>query len=126
MNTTHLPLVGPPGYEYKTTGPWFVCTTYEDHSEASVQWTMESAQIRFWITDADKPHLRKVMVDTNGICVLGRDLTEYIPRMVGTRETMEGMLDMLKRSPGWHDLDTQAEIMAIVVALEQRNGQSLL
>lgn len=127
MMTESLPLAGPPGYEYETTGPWFVCTVLPDGetATANVQWTYESAMTRYWLVDADKDYLRKVMIDAMGYCILGRDVSNpEHPKIVGTRQTMNAMLEMIRRTPNW-TLDMEADILNIIVMVEKMDGQSL-
>ena len=113
-----LPLCPPPGYEYETTGPWWVVHVDDDKASAWTMWTLESAIMRFWL--ATSVPQRKVMVDAYGINILGVDGTSDQSKMVGTRQTMEATLDLVRR--GTIGLETEAAILVMAETLRAMNG----
>lgn len=123
MNTKALPLCGPPGYEYQTTGPWFVCHLLpDDRAQAWVMWTLDSAILRFWIYDDTVT--RKVMVDALGITVLGTDTAAGYTQMVGCRPTCEATLGLVRRTKT-NDVDMEAEILSMIDMVQLNDGQVL-
>jgi hypothetical protein len=120
MNDIHL--VGPPGYEYHTDGPWFVCFDWgRRRPQAWIMWTFESAIMRFWQFDGDTVPRRRVMVDARGVTVLGIAHTDDGPKMCGVRTAMEATLKLT----GDYTHENALEVMAMVEAVRQMDGQPL-
>lgn len=117
---TDIALSPPPGYEYTTTGPWWVAHISNDgRPQAWVMWTFESAVIRFWAHRERQHPQRRVMIDAMGVTVLGIDRATN--GMVGTRETMEQTMTLAAGSAP----EDQVEILAMVERLRQMNGSGL-
>lgn len=123
MTTRTLPLCGPPGFEYTTTGPFFVCHLLEgDKAQAWVLWTMDSAIMRFWLYDPTVT--RKVMIDALGVTVIGTDIAAGYTQMVGCREACEATLTLLRRSPST-TIESEVEILRMIDTLRMSDGQVL-
>lgn len=110
----------PPGYEYRTLGPWFVSHVYGDEAKAGIMWTFESAIVRFWGHVTDSPPDRRTLVDARGVTVLGEDRTGDLPKIVGTREAMDAGIKMCENS----DIDDIVEVFEVAEMLRRLNGES--
>jgi hypothetical protein len=115
-----LPLCGPPGFAYETTGPWFVCHKLEDDkAQAWVLWTLDSAVLRFWLHD--KSTHRKVMVDGYGITVLGTEGNDHHLSMVGTEQTCEATLRLVTEGT---DMGHAVEVLRMIETLREHDGMA--
>lgn len=118
-----LPLSSPPGFEYTTRGPWFIVQIFDDdHSEAWVMHTFESAILRFWYCPTTP--IRRVMVDSMGVTILGTDSTDMENAiMSGTRQAADATLALVAK--GSDAIEDQLTVLAMIDGLQSLNGQAI-
>lgn len=119
----HMPLVGPPDYEYLSRGPWFVSHSNEERSQGWIMHTLEAAAARFWYYEGQRP-IRRVVTDGLGATVMSSYMPhEELAKLTGTRETMEMTLHLVQRSTLGPEYEL--EVLGMVDTVQRFGGHAL-